>query len=158
MQDRAGSLRRAGSLPRTDGQGLKPHPRTSLPTQQTNANCTSRDFRTNYTNAYRVLYQDSTPPSHIDSLGYIPEIYDSAQEGFPFIYVNGEKYDFSTEVLLLGEKLVENYYKMVHELRVATLKREGWKETIRDSLEEFDSSWTQYEEVSIIPHRSTSAN
>jgi hypothetical protein len=55
-------------------------------------------------------------------LGYIPEIYDSAQEGFPYIYVNGEKYDFSPEVLSLGEKLVESYYKLVHELRVASLK------------------------------------
>ena len=49
-----------------------------------------------------------------DSLGYIPEIYDSAQEGFPFIYVNGEKFDFSSEVLILGEKLVESLFRMIH--------------------------------------------
>jgi hypothetical protein len=72
--------------------------------------------------------------------------------------VNGEKYDFSTEVLMLGEKLVESYYKMVHEFRVASLKREQWAEAVRDALEEFDSSWTLYEEVLPHPRRSTSAN
>lgn len=91
-------------------------------------------------------------------MGYIPEIYDSAQEGFPFIYVNGEKYDFSTEVLLLGEKLVESYYKMIHEFRVASLRKEGWLGSIRAALEEFDSSWTLYEEVLRSPRRNTSAN
>lgn len=59
---------------------------------------------------------------------------------------------------MLGEKLVENYYKMVHEFRVATLKRNGWSESIRDALEEFDSSWTLYEEVLLLPCRNISEN
>jgi hypothetical protein len=59
------------------------------------------------------------------SLGYIPEIYDSAQEDFPFIYVNGERYDFSTEVLILGDQLVESHCQVVHGLRVAVLRGGG---------------------------------
>ena len=69
----------------------------------------------------------------VGSLGYIPEIYDSAQEGFPFIYVNGEKYDFSTEVLMLGERLVENYYRLPQEFRMATLGGE-WLAGTRAAL------------------------
>lgn len=59
---------------------------------------------------------------------------------------------------MLGEKLVENYYKMVHEFRVAMLKMDEWSETIRDALEEFDSSWTLYEQVIFLPCRNISAN
>lgn len=59
---------------------------------------------------------------------------------------------------MLGEKLVENYYKMIHEFRVAMLKRDGWSEAIRDALEEFDSSWTLYEEVFRLACRNISAN
>lgn len=38
-------------------------------------------------------------------LDYLTEILDSAQEGFPFLWVNGEKYVFSREVLEAGKKL-----------------------------------------------------
>lgn len=62
MQDRAGPVRGAVGLPRADGQGRVPHPSNGCLTKETKANFASRDFRTNYTNAYKVLYQDSTPP------------------------------------------------------------------------------------------------
>ncbi len=39
-------------------------------------------------------------------LCYIPEILDSAQEGFPYLWVNGEKFEFSYDVLLKGERLM----------------------------------------------------
>lgn len=93
----------------------------------------------------------------VGSLGYIPEIYDSAQEGFPFIYVNGEKYDFSPEVLMLGERLVESYYRLPQEFRVATLGGE-WLAGTRAALEEFDRSWATYEQVALKVFRSISAN
>ena len=37
-----------------------------------------------------------------NSLSYLTEILDSAQEAFPYLYVNGEKYIFSLEVLDAG--------------------------------------------------------
>lgn len=58
-----------------------------------------RDFRNTYTKAYRVLYEDT-------QLGYIPEIFDAAQEGFPYIWVNGECYIFESATIQKGEKLV----------------------------------------------------
>lgn len=82
----------------------------------TSAVCTDRAFRSNYSSAYKVLYTEG-------SLGYIPEIYDSAQEGFPFIYVNGDRHDFSCEALHKGEKLVDTLSRVVHECRVACLRR-----------------------------------
>ena len=47
-----------------------------------------RNYRDKFSKAYKVLYTD-------DSLCYLTEILDSAQEGFPFLWVNGEKYVFS---------------------------------------------------------------
>lgn len=44
-----------------------------------------------------------------DSLSYLTEILDSAQEGFPFLYVNGEKYMFSQDVLEAGQKLFNGF-------------------------------------------------
>jgi hypothetical protein len=48
-----------------------------------------RTHRKTYTSAYRMLYEEGSPLPYSGGLGYIPEIYDSAQEGFPFIFVNG---------------------------------------------------------------------
>jgi len=44
----------------------------------------NRDYRLEFSKAYRILYSDG-------SLCYLTEIIDSAQEGFPFLWVNGEK-------------------------------------------------------------------
>ena len=48
----------------------------------------SRDYRVIYSKAYKILFKE-------ENLGYIPEILDSAQEGFPYLWVNGYKYTFS---------------------------------------------------------------
>lgn len=55
----------------------------------------SRKYRVDFSQAYRVLFVEG-------SLSYLTEILDSAQEGFPFLYVNGEKYMFSQDVLEAG--------------------------------------------------------
>ena len=40
---------------------------------------------------------------------YLPEILDSAQEAFDHLWVNGEKYVFSHEVLDAGRKLFQQF-------------------------------------------------
>jgi hypothetical protein len=57
----------------------------------------SKDYRKNFTKAYRVLYNTG--------LCYLIEILDSAQEAFPFLWVNSEKYSFSPKVLAKGQSL-----------------------------------------------------
>lgn len=69
-----------------------------------------RSYRKDFSNAYKVLYID-------ESLCYLTEILDSAQEGFPYLYVNGEKYLFSQEVLESGSDLYESFNKMQQNLR-----------------------------------------
>ena len=49
-----------------------------------------------------MLYKDGC-------LCYLTEILDSAQEGFPYLWVNGEKYVFSHEVLDAGRKLFHQF-------------------------------------------------
>ena len=51
----------------------------------------NRDYRKNFSQAYRHLYQDNY------KLCYLTEILDSAQEGQLFLCVNGEKFFFSKE-------------------------------------------------------------
>jgi len=60
----------------------------------------SRNYRDQFSKAYKVLYKEG-------SLCYLTEILDSAQEGFPYLWVNGEKYVFSPEVLSAGSKLFQ---------------------------------------------------
>ena len=54
-----------------------------------------RDYRQNFTAAYRVLYDNPVA----SPLNYLVEILDSAQESFPYLWVNGKKYEFSELVL-----------------------------------------------------------
>ena len=72
--------------------------------------CTSRDYRNKFSKAYRVLYKEN-------SLCYLTEILDSAQEGFPYLYVNGEKYVFSGEVLEAGTNLFQKFVKIQYLLK-----------------------------------------
>lgn len=66
------------------------------------ANCAPRNYREQFSKAYKVLYKEG-------SLCYLTEILDSAQEGFPYLWVNGEKYVFSHEVLDHGRKLFKQF-------------------------------------------------
>jgi len=67
--------------------------------------CTGRSYRDQFSKAYKVLYKEG-------SLCYLTEILDSAQEGFPYLWVNGEKYVFSHEVLDAGRKLFAQFRLM----------------------------------------------
>ena len=69
------------------------------------AETSNRDYRNEFSNAYRILYNE-------DSLCYLTEILDSAQEGFPYLWVNGEKYVFSKEVLDAGSSLFTSFCKI----------------------------------------------
>jgi len=60
--------------------------------------CKDRTYREKFSKAYKVLYQE-------ESLCYLTEILNSAQEGYSYIIVNSEKYIFSSNVLKAGERL-----------------------------------------------------
>ena len=73
----------------------------------------NREYRDKFSKAYKVLYND-------DGLCYLVEILDSAQEGFPFLWVNCEKYVFSRDVLDSGNSLFSHFQKLtayLHRLR-----------------------------------------
>lgn len=61
----------------------------------------SRDYRQHFTAAYRVLYDNPVA----SPLNYLVEILDSAQESFPYLWVNGKKYEFSQMVLQQGNMM-----------------------------------------------------
>jgi len=65
----------------------------------------NRDYREKFSKAYKVLYTD-------ESLCYLTEILDSAQEGFPYLWVNGEKYVFSKDVLDTGQALFSHFCRL----------------------------------------------
>ena len=111
--------------------------------------CTSRDYRNKFSKAYRVLYKEH-------SLCYLTEILDSAQEGFPYLYVNGEKYVFSGEVLQAGSNLFQKFIKIQYILKeiynrvceeAFTGTVEEIKEEICQFLLEFDNLWVEFEQL-----------
>ena len=62
----------------------------------------SRSYRDNFSNSYKALYEQMLE-EYGSSAAYLPEILDSAQEGFDHLWVNGEKYIFSDHVLESGQ-------------------------------------------------------
>lgn len=114
-----------------------------------NVPCTSRDYRERFSKAYRVLYKEN-------SLCYLTEILDSAQEGFPYLYVNGERYVFSAEVLQAGSDLFQNFLRLQYLLkdiygRVCDEQFSGVLENIKEEicacLQEFDGLWVEFEQL-----------
>ncbi|CAG9335665.1 unnamed protein product [Blepharisma stoltei] len=111
--------------------------------------CMSRSYRKGFSNAYRVLYKEG-------SLCYLTEILDSAQEGFPYLYVNGEKYLFSNEVLEAGNKLYSSFSKIQNSFRdiynrICDETSPGVVGEIIDSLkkvlQDFDADWVEFEHL-----------
>ncbi len=90
------------------------------------------------------------------NLCYLTEILDSAQEGIQCLWVNGEKYSFSKDVLEYGNKLYNNFCQILVLLRNAYQKItddsffeniQQIKTDLRKGLEEFDKNWVTYEQV-----------
>ncbi|CAG9323865.1 unnamed protein product [Blepharisma stoltei] len=111
--------------------------------------CRSRSYRKVFSNAYRVLYREGF-------LCYLTEILDSAQEGFPYLYVNGEKYLFSQEVLEAGRNLYSSFSKLQIDLR--EIYNRICEETtsgivgevilcLTNALQEFDNNWVDFENL-----------
>jgi len=70
----------------------------------------NRTYRKTFSNAYKVLYKEG-------KLCYLTEILDSAQEAFPYLYVNGEKYVFSKQVIDTGKKLFKNFCQLLYDTK-----------------------------------------
>lgn len=65
-----------------------------------------RLYRDKFSQAYKILYRQNGGQ---DSLCYLTEILDSAQENFPHLWVNGEKYVFSDDVIQAGDTLFKEF-------------------------------------------------
>lgn len=75
------------------------------------------------------------------------EIIDSAQENFPHLWVNGEKYVFSDDVIAAGDCL----YRNLLTVRDFAAKVDEFAEELRHSeliemLNKFESAWVTYEQ------------
>ena len=76
---------------------------------------------------------------------------DSAQENFPHLWVNGEKYVFSEDVINAGESLNQVFLELKTQIQrfSGSLENENIslleKET-KTLLEQFDEAWTKYEQ------------
>ena len=87
------------------------------------------------------------------------EILDSAQEGFPYLWVNGEKYVFSQEVLDAGKKLFQEFrliqgiIRNIYERIIEDTSNVTIQEVMDDMskhLEEFDQTWVGYEQIYVL--------
>ena len=106
----------------------------------------NRAYREEFTQAYRVLYKTG-------KLGYLSEIIDSAQEQIPHLWVNGEKYLFSAEVLQAGNELYACFNAVKAALDAYSLAPtvvEEATEEVQVLLEHFDKAWTRYERMYVL--------
>ena len=116
------------------------------------ADVAARTYREQFSKAYKVLYKEG-------SLCYLTEILDSAQEGFPYLWVNGEKYVFSHEVLDAGRKLfhqfriiqnvIRNLYERIIEDTV-NITVQSIIEDMAKHLDDFDQTWVNYEQIYVL--------
>lgn len=92
-------------------------------------------------------------------LCYLTEILDSAQEAFPYLYVNGEKYVFSKSVIETGKKLFQSFRDLLFDINefYSRILPESDYEVIvkmmsdlRFLLEEFDANWVKYEKLYVM--------
>lgn len=109
----------------------------------------SRGYRENFSEAYKVLYKEH-------ELCYLTEILDSAQEGFPYLWVNSEKYIFSGTVLASAKELFDSFARLVHMLKsvyTRVCEESPYAEVkaivneLRFSLYRFDRLWAKFEKV-----------
>ena len=119
-----------------------------------NIKISNRDYRKKFTKAYIFLYQE-------DSLCYLTEILDSAQEATPDLVVNGEKYIFSKEVIERGNQLFVSFCSLImlitddvnliyDEIIFDDIKLKNMINDLKNCLCEFDKKWTMYEEKYIM--------
>ncbi len=113
------------------------------------ADSSSRSYRSQFSKAYKVLYKEGT-------LCYLTEILDSAQESFPYLWVNGEKYVFSIEVLEAGTQLFKQFKTIQNTIRdmYECIVDESEEITIEYIINEmakrlyqFDLAWVKYEQI-----------
>ena len=85
--------------------------------------------------------------------------YGLPDEGFPYLWVNGEKYSFSQEVLDHGSRLMIEFFKLEHCLRdfYGKLTQEGGSAVldggvgeVRENMAEFDGSWSTFERLYVL--------
>jgi hypothetical protein len=114
---------------------------------------TDRSYIERFSKAYKILYKE-------DNTVYLPEIFDSAQEGYSYLWVNGEKYVFSEDVLSSGKELRDAFYNLNEDLKAfddffknKITSNEQFREIKQDLnsfLENFDRLWTRYEKNYIL--------
>lgn len=116
------------------------------------AKSANRNYRNQFSKAYKVLYKENC-------LCYLTEILDSAQESFPYLWVNGEKYVFSTEVLDAGTKLfkefkmVQNTIRDLYECIIdesVNMTVQYIMEEMAKHLQQFDQTWVNYEQIYVL--------
>eukprot|EP01022_Parablepharisma_sp_SALTPOND_P024255 TRINITY_DN533_c4_g1_i1.p1 TRINITY_DN533_c4_g1~~TRINITY_DN533_c4_g1_i1.p1 ORF type:complete len:896 (+),score=108.64 TRINITY_DN533_c4_g1_i1:6026-8713(+) len=135
-------------------------------------NSKDRKYREKFSQAYRILYKDN-------ALCYLTEILNSAQEGYPYIIVNSEKYIFSPNVLRAGEKLfysfgrlkdsIKDLYNMyclgccIYRIRMCeeplseAINVKKMVADLRKYLEAFDKYWAIFEKVILFPQKKISS-
>ena len=68
-----------------------------------------RAYRQKFTKAYLNMYAQR---GGYEGACYLIDIIDSAQENFPHLWVNGEKYVFSEDVINAGEHLYKHFLNL----------------------------------------------
>ncbi|KAH8739635.1 hypothetical protein FG386_001192 [Cryptosporidium ryanae] len=117
-----------------------------------------RNYRQKFSENYKTLFPDKNKRM------YRVDVLEAAIEGYTSIWVNGEKFEFKSEVILNGKALYENWLCLVtliiqlkdlFEGRIREDKHSNifepdeddiWKNNVVNALRKFDNSWITFEE------------
>lgn len=78
---------------------------------------------------------------------YLADVLDSAQEAYPFMWVNGEKYFFSEHVITKGIDLYQKFQEIATSLpKVRSLPQ---LYAVKSLMMAFDAYWCLYEQAYI---------
>ncbi|CUV04052.1 unnamed protein product [Cryptosporidium hominis] len=115
-----------------------------------------RIYRSSFTNNYKALFP--YPKKRF----YRVDVLEASIEGYTSIWVNGERFEFNSNVIQTGKDLHESWICLVtlifqmkdlieerikkeKELKIFDFENELWKANVINVLKRFDQSWVEFE-------------
>merc|ERR1719428_2458226 len=98
----------------------------------------SRSYRSQFTINYRALYPD-------EERNYRVDVLEASAEQSAVIWVNGEKFEFSADVMERAEALIRSWTETSRLLERWRAQRRPGKSELKAALRLFDGAWACFE-------------
>lgn len=105
---------------------------------------TDRSYRQKFSKAYKTQMEQC---GSLDDFTFSVDILDSAQDNYSHIWVNGEKYVFSEDVIGAGKMVFSQFLELKESLEFKSIfdSNRFQYQKFLENLEKFDKYWATYE-------------